>query len=130
MQALTNDPDSDQRQKPFKVFLTLLDKWEIGGSLSERLAVPALQAIKLAAEAKGDSRNHAEVNPAEMDIREMKLTVIAQIIMTASAVYEAIEPIILWRTFFRTIESLPAGGSDDVQASAVGLSVVSSALWY
>lgn len=35
-----NDP-----QKPFKIFLSLLDKWEIGGGLSERVAIPALRII-------------------------------------------------------------------------------------
>lgn len=35
-----NDP-----QKPFKIFLSLLDKWEVGGVLSERVAIPALRII-------------------------------------------------------------------------------------
>jgi hypothetical protein len=33
-------------QKPFKVFLSLLDRWEVGASLSDKLAVPALEAIR------------------------------------------------------------------------------------
>jgi hypothetical protein len=33
-------------QKPFKVFLSLLDRWEVGATLSERLAVTSLEAIK------------------------------------------------------------------------------------
>ena len=31
---------------PFKIFLSLLDKWEIGSPLSEVLAIPSLTAIK------------------------------------------------------------------------------------
>lgn len=36
----------EDAQRPFKVFLSLLDRWEIGAPLSERLGVPALQAIR------------------------------------------------------------------------------------
>lgn len=35
-----NDP-----QKPFKIFLSLLDKWEVGGVLSEKVAIPALRIV-------------------------------------------------------------------------------------
>jgi len=38
--------DSADAQKPFKVFLSLLDKWEVGAALSERLAVTSLEAVK------------------------------------------------------------------------------------
>lgn len=33
-------------QKPFKIFLSLLDRWEVGAALSDRLAIPALHAIR------------------------------------------------------------------------------------
>lgn len=35
----------DDPQKPFKIFLSLLDKWEIGGVLSEKVAIPALRIM-------------------------------------------------------------------------------------
>lgn len=51
--ALTRQDDMDSlglesvdAQRPFKVFLSLLDRWEIGASLSDRLVVPALEAIR------------------------------------------------------------------------------------
>jgi hypothetical protein len=46
MEALSIDTQSYDAQKPFKVFLSLLDKWEVGASLSDKLAVPALEAIR------------------------------------------------------------------------------------
>ncbi|WWC68766.1 uncharacterized protein I206_102700 [Kwoniella pini CBS 10737] len=60
-------------QKPFKIFLSLLDKWEIGSVLSERLALPALRAIKDAT-----SRGPAAAT--------------GELVGTALAVYEGIEP--------------------------------------
>ena len=53
--ALTNEDDMDSlgleshsvdAQRPFKVFLSLLDKWELGAALSDKLVVPALEAIR------------------------------------------------------------------------------------
>lgn len=38
--------DSIDAQKPFKIFLSLLDRWEVGAALSERLAVTSLEAVK------------------------------------------------------------------------------------
>lgn len=39
-------------QRPFKIFLSLLDKWEIGSPLSAKLAIPSLQANKDMVEAQ------------------------------------------------------------------------------
>ena len=44
MQAIAGD--SAESQRPFKIFLSLLDRWEIGSSLSPRLIIPALEAIR------------------------------------------------------------------------------------
>jgi hypothetical protein len=46
MENLGVDSQSYDAQKPFKVFLSLLDRWEVGASLSDKLAVPALEAIR------------------------------------------------------------------------------------
>ncbi|KAK1927398.1 Dopey, N-terminal-domain-containing protein [Papiliotrema laurentii] len=71
-------------QRPFKVFLSLLDRWEVGSVLSQVLAVPALEAIK----------HTIEANPS---IRE-------EFVVTATAVYDAVEPIIIWKAFFAALE--------------------------
>jgi hypothetical protein len=46
MENLGVDSQSYDAQKPFNVFLSLLDRWEVGASLSDKLAVPALEAIR------------------------------------------------------------------------------------
>ena len=42
--------DINAAQRPFKIFLSFLDKWEIGSALSDRMVIPALHAIKMMSE--------------------------------------------------------------------------------
>ncbi|WVR03946.1 hypothetical protein IAU60_000945 [Kwoniella sp. DSM 27419] len=87
METLASSIDVGEAQRPFKIFLSLLDKWEIGSTLSERLALPALQAIKKA------------TLVASQDVS-------LEVIATALAVYEAIEPILTWRLLYTSVQSL------------------------
>jgi hypothetical protein len=40
--------DSVDRQRPFKIFISLLDKWEIGAPLTEALVLDAFAALRTA----------------------------------------------------------------------------------
>ncbi|KIR58136.1 hypothetical protein I314_06101 [Cryptococcus bacillisporus CA1873] len=83
--------DNDQ-QKPFKIFLSLLDKWEVGGVLSERVAIPALRII--------------------MDASTSGLTETSSM---ASALYEAVEPSIIWKALYYSVEErIVQGNKGDV----------------
>ncbi|KAL0242321.1 hypothetical protein I308_105950 [Cryptococcus tetragattii IND107] len=82
-----NDP-----QKPFKIFLSLLDKWEVGGVLSERVAIPALRII--------------------MDASTSGLTEASSM---ANALYEAVEPSIIWKALYYLVEErIVQGNKGDV----------------
>ncbi|WVW80007.1 hypothetical protein I302_101980 [Kwoniella bestiolae CBS 10118] len=94
MQTLGTAMDGADAQRPFKIFLSFLDKWEVGSALSESLAIPALRAIKNA------TSSSTGVLPEE-------------VIGTALAVYEAIEPIILWKLLYASVRAeLDARDSD------------------
>ncbi|KAJ1302793.1 hypothetical protein OPQ81_003100 [Rhizoctonia solani] len=67
--------------RPFKIFVSLLDRWEIGGPLTESLVVDAFGALK----------NALERSPDNLDI-----------VTAASTLYEAIEPQILWQQLYTT----------------------------
>lgn len=82
MRLLPNANDVADAQTPFKIFLSLLDRWEIGESLSHRLAIPSLEVCRATAAA-----GH------EDEVRS-----------TASAVYEAIEPSVLWKHLYEGVE--------------------------
>ncbi|OCF74855.1 hypothetical protein I204_03697 [Kwoniella mangroviensis CBS 8886] len=92
MELLGTTRDGPDAQRPFKIFLSFLDKWEVGSALSERLVIPALRAIK---NATSDSKD---------------------VIGTALAVYEAIEPIIVWKLLYASVEAeLDARESNGIQ---------------
>lgn len=52
--------DSTDRQRPFKIFISLLDKWEIGAALSEVLVLDAFAALQTSLRPNDD---HDEVRP-------------------------------------------------------------------
>ncbi|KAG8680934.1 hypothetical protein FRC08_015957 [Ceratobasidium sp. 394] len=65
--------------RPFKIFVSLLDRWEIGGSATEALVIDASTALQ-----SGLAR--AENND--------------DIMMAATTLYEAVEPQILWQQLY------------------------------
>ncbi|KAF9245665.1 Dopey, N-terminal-domain-containing protein [Melanogaster broomeanus] len=87
--------------RPFKIFISLLDKWEIGSPLTEVLIYDSLKAI----------RQHLQ---ADSDINE-------DITMTASTLFEAAEPSILWKQLLKGI--LNAIDSAEHQPEAINLSI-------
>ena len=49
-------PSGDYSEsRPFKIFLSLLDKWEIGGPLTDALTFDAFKALKLLVQEHPDS---------------------------------------------------------------------------
>lgn len=51
--------------RPFKVFVSLLDRWEIGGPVTEALVVDALTALKNAMER---IPNNDDVRPQDVSL--------------------------------------------------------------
>ncbi|KAG1868238.1 Dopey, N-terminal-domain-containing protein [Suillus subalutaceus] len=70
--------------RPFKIFISLLDKWEIGSALTDVLVLDALKAIRFLMQRNAEERNE-------------------DISMTASTLYEAVEPSILWKQLLAAI---------------------------
>ncbi|KAG1886069.1 Dopey, N-terminal-domain-containing protein [Suillus subluteus] len=70
--------------QPFKIFISLLDKWEIGSALTDVLVLDALKAIRFLMQRNAEERNE-------------------DISMTASTLYEAVEPSILWKQLLAAI---------------------------
>ncbi|TFY63318.1 hypothetical protein EVJ58_g3324 [Rhodofomes roseus] len=79
-------PSLDYSQaRPFKIFISLLDKWEIGSPLTEVLIYDAFKAIRRALESGSESGD--------------------DISMTASTLYEAVEPHLLWKQLYSIVYS-------------------------
>ncbi|KAG6851405.1 hypothetical protein H0H93_005803 [Arthromyces matolae] len=83
--------------RPFKIFISLLDKWEIGAALSQVLVYDAFKALKNLVEHPSDAAE--------------------DVTMTASTLYEAVEPHILWKRLLAAVFNEISGGQSDVEAT-------------
>ncbi|KAJ7610904.1 Dopey, N-terminal-domain-containing protein [Roridomyces roridus] len=81
--------------RPFKIFISLLDKWEIGAPLTETLVFDSFKAVKQLVE----SPDGAE------DLK-----------MTASTLYEAVEPPVLWKQLLSAVFDEITGHTTGVEA--------------
>ncbi|KNZ76347.1 Protein dopey [Termitomyces sp. J132] len=82
--------------RPFKIFISLLDKWEIGAAISQVLVYDAFKAIKNLIDHPSDGGE--------------------DVTMTASTLYEAIEPHILWKQLLTVTFSEITGDRNDIEA--------------
>ncbi|KAF8079121.1 Dopey, N-terminal-domain-containing protein [Lyophyllum atratum] len=82
--------------RPFKIFISLLDKWEIGAPLSQILVYDAFKAIKNLVENPSDGSE--------------------DVTMTASTLYEAVEPQILWKRLLGAVFAEIAGDGQQFEA--------------
>ncbi|KAG6879371.1 hypothetical protein C0992_003191 [Termitomyces sp. T32_za158] len=82
--------------RPFKIFISLLDKWEIGSALSHVLVYDAFKAIKNLID-----------NPSAGG---------EDVTMTASTLYEAVEPHILWKQLLTVMFAEITGDRKDIEA--------------
>ncbi|KAF8899262.1 Dopey, N-terminal-domain-containing protein [Infundibulicybe gibba] len=85
--------------RPFKIFISLLDKWEVGAALTEILVYDAFKAIK-----------HLIENPSDGG---------EDVTMTASTLYEAIEPHTIWKKLIGALFQEIVG--DGTQCEAINM---------
>ncbi|TFK26748.1 hypothetical protein FA15DRAFT_255211 [Coprinopsis marcescibilis] len=90
--------------RPFKIFISLLDKWEIGGPLADTLVYDAFKAIKKLME---DNREGTD-----------------DLVMTASTLYEALEPEILWKPLLSAIFKELSSETSATEAIQLALFVI------
>lgn len=85
--------------RPFKIFVSLLDRWEIGAPVTEALAIDALTALKAGL---GRSEESDDVCGSNIFIG-VDTDMISQILMAATTLYEALEPQILWQQLYTAV---------------------------
>lgn len=99
-------PSLDYSQaRPFKIFISLLDKWEIGSPLTDALVYDAFKAIRKALESGSESGDDVCHSVLTIFICGNKHIFFFQISMTASTLYEAVEPRLLWKRLYTIIYS-------------------------
>ncbi|KAM0754971.1 hypothetical protein T439DRAFT_284317 [Meredithblackwellia eburnea MCA 4105] len=76
--------DTVDRQRPFKIFISLLDKWEIGGPLTEVLVLDAFAALKTSLRPNDD---HDEL------------------LMTGNMLFEILDPFLMWKQIYSAVKT-------------------------
>ena len=95
-----NAPSSEYSQsRPYKIFISLLDKWEIGGPLTDCLVLDAFQSLKTSIES--DSQSKDELG------------------LTSSTLYEAVEPQVVWKHLLAGIISDISANDQKLRVSFV-----------
>ncbi|KAA1127179.1 hypothetical protein PGTUg99_029413 [Puccinia graminis f. sp. tritici] len=86
-----------ERQRPFKVFIALLDKWEIGGPLSRALALDAFRALQVVLKPE-DTQD--------------------ELLLTANMMFDSLDPFTTWKSIFESISQYadPTKESDNCLA--------------
>ncbi|KAK4051842.1 hypothetical protein OIV83_002547 [Microbotryomycetes sp. JL201] len=82
--------DSVDRQRPFKIFISLLDKWEIGAALTEVLVLDAFSALRAALR---PNDHHDEL------------------LMTGNMLFEILDPFLMWKQIHGMLQEAISGGS-------------------
>ncbi|GAA5879237.1 hypothetical protein JCM8547_003940, partial [Rhodosporidiobolus lusitaniae] len=76
--------DERERQRPFKIFISLLDKWEIGAQLTDVLVLEAFDALR------------KSLRPAD-DHDEL--------LMTGNMLFEILDPFLLWKQIYAAVKA-------------------------
>ncbi|KAJ7742186.1 Dopey, N-terminal-domain-containing protein [Mycena olivaceomarginata] len=84
--------------RPFKIFISLLDKWEIGAPLTESLVFDAFKSIKRLTEAADGGED---------------------VTMTASTLYEAVEPSVLWKQLLSAVFKEITGDGTQIEVYTI-----------
>ncbi|KAM0788392.1 hypothetical protein ACM66B_001530 [Microbotryomycetes sp. NB124-2] len=82
--------DSVDRQRPFKIFISLLDKWEIGAALTEVLVLDAFSALRTALR---PNDHHDEL------------------LMTGNMLFEILDPFLMWKQIYGMLQEAISGGT-------------------
>ncbi|MBW0470508.1 hypothetical protein O181_010223, partial [Austropuccinia psidii MF-1] len=73
-----------ERQRPFKIYIALLDKWEIGVPLTKVLVLDAFRALK------------DVLTPQDTQ---------DELLLTANMLFDSLDPFITWKSLFETVNN-------------------------
>lgn len=89
--------------RPFKIFISLLDKYEVGSPLTEALVFDSFRALKRGIEKGSDPGD--EVRTYHPWYLVVSYKPLEQLQMTASTLYEAVEPLALYKQLLAAVLS-------------------------
>ncbi|CAD6893213.1 unnamed protein product [Tilletia laevis] len=102
------------RQRPYRIFISLLDKYEIGHALTEVLVLDSFQAVALQAQLRdsllkgsGGTKQEAEDEEGAGAVAQSAAAIssIDDLLTTARMLFEAVDPFITYRQFFLALRA-------------------------
>jgi hypothetical protein len=82
MASAVTSTDATDRQRPFKVFVSLLDKWEIGSLLTEAMVLDVFTPLRQLLSTR--------------DLQD-------ELHMTANMLFESLDPYLTWKSLFKAV---------------------------
>lgn len=110
--------------RPFKIFISLLDKFEIGSLLTEALVFDAFRALKQGIESGADPGEEV----GELISVPLLVLITGQMSLTATTLYEAVEPHALWKQLLKVVFS-DLSADDEHLEVLTGLSKLLKAIY-
>jgi hypothetical protein len=109
-------PSGDYAEsRPFKIYISLLDKWEIGAALTDVLVYDAFRAIKQFVELNPDTAEDVRQCFFCADGIGSHIMEIEQMIMTATTLYESVEPHVVWKQLLAGFVAEITGDGNDFE---------------
>ncbi|GAA5884793.1 hypothetical protein JCM16303_007269 [Sporobolomyces ruberrimus] len=91
MDAQADQVSTIERQRPFKIFISLLDKWEIGAVLTEVLVLDAFASLRKNLR-PGDDHD--------------------ELLLTGNMLFEILDPFLLWKQIYCAVRRALNDGAD------------------
>lgn len=113
---MSNPTTGYSPSRPFKIFISLQDKWEIGAPLTEIHVLDAFRALRKYVAT--DEPTTEDVSNHSCKKRACANYGAVQMVMVANAFYEALEPLALWKQVFTAIVADVTSQSGSVEVSA------------
>ncbi|MCO5589740.1 hypothetical protein L7F22_043708 [Adiantum nelumboides] len=94
--------ESKDRQKPYRILISLLDKWSLGLPITNALIIDTFKALRKRLQSQDNEQQSKKAASSDVST-------------TAKMLFEAVDPFALYRQFYLAIcEEIKAKGSDDV----------------
>lgn len=114
MDAQHGGSETIERQRPFKIFISLLDKWEIGAVLTEVLVLDAFGALHKNLRPE-DDHDEVRYSSCPTPLLETHPLSTCQLLLTGNMLFEILDPFLLWKQIYLSIKKTMSSESGAVE---------------
>lgn len=90
-------------QRPFRIFVSLLDRWEIGSVLTQHLVLELFAALESTLKVEGNNDEVSLFDILRTSLVDFSRASQNQLLVTASMLFEGLDPYLTWQQFFLSL---------------------------